>query len=63
MFQRLAGRQLELGVQQVYAGDLLGDGVFDLNARVGFHKVKALRLLGIQQEFERTQALVLRRAG
>ena len=35
-FQRLARRDAELGLDQIDARDLLGDGVLDLDARVAF---------------------------
>ncbi|MCY1224409.1 hypothetical protein D9M72_365650 [compost metagenome] len=63
--------QPQLHGHQVHAGDLLGDGVFDLQARVGFDKDKgqgcaiaASAVLAVlrffDQEFKRAQAAVAR---
>ena len=50
---------MQLRVQQVDAGDLLGDGVLHLHARVGFHEVEAPRLVEVEEEFEGADAAIL----
>lgn len=58
-----AGGEAQLGVQQVDPGDLLGDGVLHLDARVGLHEVEPSRPLFIDQELEGADALVAHRPG
>ena len=57
--QRLPGRDAELQLDEVKAGHGLGDGVLDLEARVGLDEDEGQRGRGlVDQELERAQAAV-----
>ncbi len=58
----LAGGELNLRCRQIQTGHRFGYRVFDLNARVGFHKDKIPALL-VEQKLDGTQAAVANRAG
>ena len=60
--QRLAGRDVELGLHQVDAGDRLGDRVLDLEAGVHLQEV-GLVGLGVEQELHRAGVGVADLAG
>ena len=55
--EALAGRDPNLFLDDVNAGDHFGDRMFDLQTRVGFHEVEAA--VGIHQELERPRVGVL----
>ena len=46
--QRLAGREPHHPLDEVDAGDLLGDAVLDLQARVDLEEVERRRVVGIE---------------
>ena len=48
----------ELGADEVDAGHLLGDGVLDLQARVGLDEDEARRAVGVDEELERAEVAV-----
>ena len=58
--QRLAGRDADLLLDQVDAGDHLGHRVLDLDARVHLHEVEAP--VAVEQELDRAGVLVAARA-
>ena len=60
--QRLAGGELNLRYRQIQTGHRLGYRMFNLNARVGFHKHEVAALL-VEQKLDGTQAAVANRAG
>ena len=60
-FQRLAGRDAKLRLDQVDARDLLGHGVLDLDARIALDE-KMLAALGADQKLDRARIHVAGRA-
>ncbi len=54
--QRLACRDAKLLADEIYAGDLLGDRVLDLNA--GVHLAEVEIAVVIDQKFDRARAAV-----
>src|ERR1019366_7474145 len=61
-FERLAGRDSKLRFDQVDAHDLLGDGMFDLDARVALDK-KMLAAFRTDQKFDCTHIHIVGRTG
>src|ERR1700731_4320627 len=61
-FERLAGRDAKLRFDQVDAHDLLGDGVFDLDARVALDK-EMLAAFRANQKFDCTPIHIVGRMG
>ena len=61
MRQALAGGDADAGLDDVDAGDHLGDAVLDLHARVHLHEVEAA--VAVEQELDGAGALVVRRHG
>jgi hypothetical protein len=57
-----AASDAQLRLYQVDAGHRFGDGVFHLQARVGFHEHEVAAVF-VQQEFESAQAAVVHRFG
>ena len=57
IFQRCAGRDIHLGLDDVYAGDFLGHGVLHLHTRVHLDKDVVAAL--IHEEFHGTRALIV----
>src|ERR1043166_1100476 len=58
-WQRLSRRDADLRFDDVDAGHHLGDGMFDLKPRVGFHEIEVARR--IHEELERARVRVLHR--
>jgi len=59
--QRASAGQLNLGLDQIHPGDLFGDGMLDLQARVGLDKGKgrvAASVVGVDQEFKGAEIVV-----
>jgi hypothetical protein len=56
-FKRLAGRDRDLGPHDVYRGDLLGDRVLHLDARV--HLDEVIMSLRIEEEFHGARVVVI----
>ena len=61
-FQRLARRDAELRLDEIDAGDLLGDRMLDLDARVALDE-KMFAALRADEELDRARIHVTRRAG
>ena len=58
---RFAGGDVDLLLHDVHAGDLLGHGVLDLQARVHLHEVEVVMV--VEQELDRAGVLVAHRLG
>ena len=56
-FEPAAGGDVQLQLDEIEAGDGLGDGVLDLQARVDLHEGEAL-LLGLVEELDRAGVAV-----
>ena len=61
--QCAAGGQMQLAVQQIDAGHLLGDGVLDLYPRVGLHEIEAAGAVQIEQKLEGADAAITHFSG
>jgi hypothetical protein len=62
ILQGFAGGQADLGLDEIDAGDLLGDRVLDLQAGVGLDEGE-VAALGVEQELDGPQGLVAHRRG
>jgi len=60
--QGVARGQPDLRLHQIHSSHRLGDGVLDLDARIGFHEIERARPLRVEQELEGAQAAVFHRA-
>ena len=56
--ERLAGGDAELGADEVDADDFFGDGVFDLEAGVGFDKGEVAFVVCVDEELEGGEAAI-----
>ena len=54
--ERLTAGDAQLQFDQIEPGDRFGDGMFDLQSRVHFHKIEFAAL--VEQEFQRAGALI-----
>src|SRR6056297_711782 len=58
-----AGKELQLGLHKINTGDLLGDGVLNLNAGIGLHEIETAGLVLVHEKLEGTEATVVNGSG